>query len=114
MILMIKYTGINAYAYKGLNCNVITTVVTGNKITVNIGPIVCAKKYSNVSISPTAMLITSPIFWSIKYAGANRLIDVNKSTRILARIPYAPRCENTPSRYLHNAIKRPHNNIMHA
>ena len=60
--LIIRYTGINTYAYKGLNCNAMRIVVTGKSITVNIGPIVWAKKYSKVSISPTAMLITSPIF----------------------------------------------------
>ena len=104
----------STYAYKGLNCNAMKTVVTGKSITVNIGPIVWAKKYSKVSISPTAMLITLPIFWSIRYAGAKRLIDVNKSTRIFARMPYAPRCENTPSKYRQTAIKRPLTNIMHA
>ena len=35
--------------------------IIGKRITVNIGPMVWAKKNSSVSISDTAMFITSPV-----------------------------------------------------
>ena len=84
-MLIITYTGSSAAANRGLIYSASPRVVHGRMITVNIGPMVCAKKYSIVSISDTATFRISPLVLSIRQAGASFRMVLNKWIRMDAR-----------------------------
>lgn len=83
--LTTKYTGSSTAANRGWNHSASPKVTQGRRITVNMGPMVWAKKNSTVSISDTAMLSKSPFSRSIRQAGASFRMVPYKCTRMLAK-----------------------------
>ena len=85
--LTMRYTGRSTAANRGLNETASPRVTQGRIITVNIGPMVWAKKYSMVSISDTAIFKMSPFSRSIRQAGARLRMVSYRCTRMLAKSP---------------------------